>query len=150
VQEHEPEQQRDDGRDDLGRWRAGTSGNPAGRPRGRGWVAETRALLREKSAVAVLGSMHRQALQGNVQAASLILRAVLPDARHDDEPEAIEVTGTLAQKAETITNRMLAGELSPSEAEAMLRALRAAMEIAEVAELQARVAQLEGAHGTPV
>jgi len=106
---------------------------------------ETRQRLRAESAIHILGAMHRLALAGDTKAAQLVLKRCLPAMRPGDDPVETPVPagGILAQQAEAITARMLAGSLSPAEATDMLTALAAAAKVVEASEMAVRMAEVE-------
>ena len=61
-----------------GRWKAGESGNPAGRKPGTGEVARLRAAIADR-VPELLAAMMTRALEGDVGAARLLLeRAIAP------------------------------------------------------------------------
>lgn len=81
-------------RDEKGKWLAGVSGNPAGRPKGaknhitqlkQSMEIALREGLSPKDVQAVVKSMLAEALNGNVGAGKLILDKVMSNARDQDD-----------------------------------------------------------------
>lgn len=132
-------------RDSQGRWKAGTSPNPAGRPRGVGLSAQMRDALRQATPL-VLKSMIQRAIAGDSKAAALILSRSLPELRQQDEPLVVDLgDGSAADRGRRVVDALAAGELSPLQAEAALATLANLARLIESTELEARISQLEAA-----
>jgi hypothetical protein len=131
-----------------GRWKAGQSGNPSGRPPGNGQLQKLRAALGEdvSEILSVLGTA---AKAGDVQAARLILERVLPALKPLELPAVvpgIPVDGTMTAKAGAVLDAALSGALAPGQAAQLIAALGTVSKIAEVDELTARIEALEKRH----
>lgn len=131
-----------------GRWKAGESGNPAGRKRGTGEVAKLRASL-AGDVPTILAGLVRAAKSGDVQAARLILERVLPALKPVEQsvPLSLPTDGTLTAKAAAVLAAAGAGELAPTQAAQLITALGSLAKITEIDELAARIAALEEQHG---
>jgi uncharacterized protein DUF5681 len=128
-------------------WPKGTSGNPAGRPKG----SRHQALLAldaigAEGAAAVLRSVVEAAAAGDMRAADILLRRLWPERRGRplrlDLP-SVETATDLPAALGAVTRAVAAGEITPEEAQAMAGLLEAHRRAIETAELAARVAALE-------
>jgi hypothetical protein len=129
----------------LGRWKAGESGNPNGRKPGTGEVAK----LRESIAAhlpEIITQLVAKAVEGDAQAARLLLERVLPALKPMEQP--VELTlpadcGLTAQGA-AVVQAVAAGTLAPGQGAALLTGLGSLARIKEIDELEKRITQLEG------
>lgn len=131
-----------------GQWLPGTSGNPAGRPRGspNRAHANLRQLL-EEHAEDVVGAVVRAARAGDMLAAKLILDRVLPRricrpldvAQLPPINSAADACGALA----AIVTATLKGDISSSEARELACVVDAYRRTLDTAELEARLARIE-------
>lgn len=126
------------------KFKRGQSGNPKGRPRGRGEVA----AIREKLAAnlqEIIDQLIDKAKGGDMQAIRLLLDRTVPTLRADDN--AIEVDlptdGTLSDQGEAIIRAAALGKITPAQASAMTNALAGVARIKEVSELEERIRKLE-------
>ena len=71
-----------------GRWKAGESGNPAGRPPGAGEVAKLRASIAER-VPQLLAAMMTKALEGDVGAARLLLERAIAPLKAAEQTQAL-------------------------------------------------------------
>lgn len=132
----------------MAKFKPGTSGNPKGRPKG---VPNPQARIRQMigdDLPRILATLRDRALDGDVQAASLLLSRCLPALRPTSA--AVELPGagdTLSQRAEAISAAAFTGELPPDTAADLMNVLASQARIKEVAELEARIAALEERHG---
>lgn len=79
----------------LGRWKAGESGNPAGRRPGSGEVARLRAAIAEHLP-SLIQTLIDRALSGDVAAARLMLERVIPPLKASEEVASLALPdGTL-------------------------------------------------------
>ncbi len=147
--ENAPEAPRTDpaitGRDDRGRFRPGNRGKPRGAKN-----KATRLLERliEADAGRVGQACIAAALAGDVGAQRLIFERLLPARRPQSQavhlPAVSEAEG-LADKARAVVDAVAAGELAPDAGRMVLDSLAAVARIAEIAELESRIAALESA-----
>lgn len=130
-----------------GRWKAGESGNPAGRPPGAGEVSKLRAAIAER-VPELLAAMMAKALEGDVGAARLLLERAIAPLKATEQ--AIELRfpsdGTLTAKATSVLFAAAAGDLAPGQAAQLITALGTLAKITEIDELAARITSLEQHH----
>ena len=130
-----------------GRWKAGESGNPKGRPPGAGEVAKLRAAIGEH-VPEIIAQLVTAARGGDIQAARLILERVLPPVKAIEQPQTIDLPeGTLTDQGRAVLRSVAAGELAPGQGAQLLAAIGTLGKIAELDELAARITALEGKHG---
>ena len=128
-------------------WAAGKSGNPKGRPPGRGQSAQFREALSSKLP-AILDKLVDLATKGDVQAIKLILDRTLPSIKPVEQTVELALpTGTLTQQARDILASVSRGEVAPGQAAQLVASIGAVAKIAEFDELTARIEALEKAHG---
>lgn len=131
----------------TGRWQPGTSGNPAGRPRGSGEVAKLRAAIAEH-VPEILEQMVEAAKAGDVQAARLLLERVLPPVKAVEAAQAVDIPGeTMSEQGRAILTAVAAGELAPSQGATLISALGSLARVVEVDELLRRIEALEARNG---
>jgi len=131
----------------IGRWKAGESGNRAGRPPGRPdrraqWRAELGEALPE-----IMARLVTTAKAGDTQAAALILSRCCPPVRPQREPTELPElakAGTLGDQARAVIAAVAAGDISTDAAAELLRAVADAAKAVEVDELHRRLSALEG------
>ena len=130
----------------MTKFEKGKSGNPAGKPRG---ALSPSGRLRQAIAADlpnILATLRDRALDGDVQAASLLLSRCLPPLRPQSEAEDVPVTGvSLTERAEGIAAAALSGDLSPTAANELIAVLAQQGRIIETAELAERITRIETA-----
>lgn len=130
-----------------GRWKPGQTGNPKGRPKGTGKVAELRQAI-EAKVPAIVKQLTDAALDGDVGAARLLLERVIPPLRAAEESVEIKLAGdSIADHGRAVIAAAAGGSLSPSQASAMLTSLGTLARIVEADELIKRIEALEQKHG---
>ena len=129
-----------------GRWKAGESGNPAGRPPGVGEIGKLRAAICER-VPELLAAMMTRALEGDVGAARLLLERAIAPLKGIEQAVTLQLpnAGTLTAKATAVLNAAAAGDLAPGQAAQLIAALGTLAKISEVDELAARIEKLEAA-----
>ena len=134
-------------RGEHGRWRAGRSGNPKGRPPG----SRHRALVAleaigTEGAERVLRRVVAMAEEGDMRAADAVLSRLWPTRRgrpvHLDLPE-MRTAADLAAALGAVAKAVAEGEVTPEEAAAVAGVLEAQRRAIETAALEQRVAALE-------
>jgi hypothetical protein len=120
----------------------GTSGNPSGRPRGE---TARGALQRQvaQAMPAVIAKLVQLAVDGDVQAAKLLLDRLIAPVRAIDEPVKLQLPEDHAGRGEAIVEAVAAGRLTPSQAATLMQVLDVAQAIAERGELERRMASIE-------
>ena len=126
-----------------GRWKAGESGNPAGRTPGSGQLQKFRDAIAE-DVPEILASLVDAAKGGNINAARLILERVLPPLKAIEQAVALQLPeGTLTAKAGALLDAAALGQLTPAQASQLIAAVGTIGKITEFDELNARITQLE-------
>ena len=130
----------------AGRWKAGESGNPAGRKPGTGEVAAIRAAIAER-VPELLAAMMAKAIEGDIGAARLLLERAIAPLKAAEQPQALSLPdGTLTDQGRAVLAAVAAGELAPGQGAALLGAIGTLARVAEVDELARRIEVLEGKH----
>ena len=130
----------------AGRWKAGESGNPAGRKPGTGEVAAIRAAIAER-VPELLAAMMAKALEGDIGAARLLLERAIAPLKAAEQPQALSLPdGTLTDQGRAVLAAVAAGELAPGQGAALLGAIGTLARVVEVDELARRIEVLEGKH----
>ena len=126
-----------------GRWKAGESGNPAGRKPGTGDAAKLRASMAEH-VPALVAVLLERAKAGDIGAARLLLeRTVAPlKAAEQAAPLALPA-GNLTDQGRAVVAAIAAGELAPSQGAALLASIATLAKLIEVDELARRIEVLE-------
>ena len=133
-----------------GRWKAGESGNPAGRKPGTGDAAKLRASMAEH-VPALVAVLLERAKAGDIGAARLLLeRTVAPlKAAEQAAPLALPA-GNLTDQGRAVVAAIAAGELAPSQGAALLASIATLAKLIEVDELARRIEVLEARSESPV
>ena len=128
-------------------WKPGQSGNPKGRPKGSGDVAQIRSAIAAR-VPDLLEAMMQRALDGDVGAARLLLERTVAPLRATDMAQPINLpNGTLTDQGRAVMAAVSSGELAASQGAALVGAIGALARVVELDELAARVAQLEKHYG---
>lgn len=133
-----------------GRWKAGESGNPKGKPRGTGQLQKMRAAL-ASDLPKILAKLATAAQGGDVQAARLILERVLPPIKAIEQAQTLTLRadGTLTDQGRAVLAAVAAGELAPGQGAQLLAAIGTLAKISEVDDLAARITVLEEKNAKP-
>jgi hypothetical protein len=127
------------------RWVKGQSGNPKGRPPGRvdARTKITRALLDDAPAVARV--VIDAALEGDLQAASLVLARVAPALRQETYPVQFpfDPSAPIAQQIEQVLAAMAGGVVAPDVGKLIIESIGTLSNARAVEELEARIMTLE-------
>lgn len=135
------------GQRERGRFPQGTSGNPNGRPRGTGQVAELREAIKEH-VPAIVSALVTKAKGGDSGAARLLLERVVPALKPIEPSLPLALAGEgLTERGNAIFRALEQGDLSPSQTAQLLSALGHLAKATEVDELIKRVEALEKRHG---
>ena len=126
-----------------GRWKAGESGNPAGRKPGSGEVAKMRAAMAEH-VPALLAVLMERALGGDLGAARLLLERTIAPLKASEQAAPLTLPdGTLTEQGRAVVAAVAAGELAPGQGAALLASLGTLAKLAEADELTRRIEALE-------
>lgn len=128
-------------------WKKGmASPNPKGRPRGivDKRTRVTQALMDDAPAIARV--IIDAALAGDVQAAGLVLSRVAPVLKAQAERVQFEFDPkvSVTEQAEAVLTAIASGEVSPDMGKQIIDAISALYGIKQIAELEERLAALEG------
>lgn len=128
-------------------WKVGASGNPAGRPPGSGEVARLRSAIAERLPE-LLAAILTRALEGDMQAARLLLERVIAPLKPSEPPAPMELpNGSLSDQGRAILIAVASGTLAPGQGAALLGAVGTLARVMEFDELARRVTALEVTHG---
>lgn len=134
-----------------GRFEAGTSGNPSGRPRGaRNKTTIAVEALLEGEAEALTRRAIELALDGDTTAMRLCLDRLMPvrkDRPITFELPQIEEAADLPKATSALLHGVAAGEITPSEAAELSRLIDAHVKAIETNDLAQRLEALEQAAG---
>lgn len=129
-----------------GRWKAGESGNPKGRPTGTGKVAQMRDSIAEH-VPELLQALVAKAVNGDVGAARLLLERTIAPLRAVEPAQTLTLPhGTLTDQGRAVLKAVADGELAPSQGASLLGTMSALARVAEMDELVARIEALEATH----
>lgn len=131
-----------------GRWKAGQSGNPKGKPAGtRSKSTQLLLALMEGDACAIAKSVIDAAKGGDLMAAKIILDRLIPPAKerplHLDLPDTTTAEG-VSEAQSAILQAVAAGELLPGEASTLSAIVESKRRAIETEELSGRISELEG------
>ena len=129
-------------------WKPGTSGNPAGRPRGS-LNKTTRAVLEllEGEAGTITRTCIEAAKGGDMTAIRLVLDRLVPPAKErpvslPDLPDTSTAAG-IAEAQQRILEAVAAGELTPGEGNTLAGIVEARRRAVETQELEQRIKAIE-------
>jgi hypothetical protein len=131
----------------MGKFKAGQSGNPSGRPRGAlNKVTLASQAFLDGQAEALTSKAVELALAGNPMALKLCLQRVLPPRK--DLPinlnlPPLQGVDDLPQALQAIIAAVAQGEISPGEGQILSAMLQGFRKGCETMDLEARVAALE-------
>lgn len=123
----------------------GQSGNPKGRPRG---IIDKRQRMQKalgEGADALIAVIKARALDGDMQAAGLVLSRLVPTMKADGALIQFEFDATLpiAKQAEQVLAAIADGKLSAESGKAIIDAIHQLGDIRATEELEARLVALE-------
>lgn len=128
-----------------GKWKAGESGNPNGRPPGVGEVTKLRDSI-ARHLPEIIMQLVIKAKEGDAQAARLLLERVLPPIKSTEQAVSLSLPqgGSMTAQGVAIVQAVADGKLAPGQGAALLTGLGALARIKEIDELTARIMVLEG------
>ena len=122
----------------------GTSGNPAGRPKGIKDKRHRYSEAIDSMIPQVLDSVFQRAIAGDMTAAKMLLDRTLPNKRPEQERIEISHTGNIPTDAQNVLRSVFDGEVSPDVGASLLSAITGVLKAVEVEELAQRIEALEG------
>ena len=126
-----------------GRWKAGESGNPAGRKPGTGAVAKIRASMAEH-VPALVAVLLERAMAGDLGAARLLLERTIAPLKAAEQAAPVALPGgSLAEQGRAVVAAVASGELAPGQGAALLASIGTLAKLIEVDELARRIDALE-------
>ncbi|MDM7930027.1 DUF5681 domain-containing protein [Blastomonas fulva] len=133
-----------------GRWVQGQSGNPQGRPAGRPDARTKLSRRLAEQGPAVIDVVLEQALEGDLQAASLILARCVPTVRPQTERVAFDLdpAAPIHKQIESVLACVATGQLAPDVGQTIISSLGTLADARAVAELEARINTLEQKDGS--
>ena len=124
------------------KFKAGMSGNPAGRPKDK-----TAATLLRKSIIDdmpdIILKLVEQAKNGDTAAAKILLDRCCPALKPQAMAISLPVNGTLAEQGGEIIKATLSGQIPPDIGAQLISALSNQGKLIELQELTQRVEKLE-------
>lgn len=124
-------------------WKKGLSGNPKGRPPGVSAITKMRESL-AADVPEILAGLVAAAKGGDVAAAKLVLERVLPALKPSEQAQVLNLNdGSLTEQGRAVLRAVAAAELAPGQGAQLLSAISTLARVAEIDELQARIAALE-------
>jgi hypothetical protein len=122
----------------------GQSGNPAGRPKG---IPNRLTKYREQVAAhlpEIIDKLVAMAKGGDLQAAKILVDAVIPKPKAVASPVAFELDeNSLASAGRSILRATATGDLSPDQAGTMIQALVGQAKLVELDDFEQRLQALE-------
>ena len=134
------------GRDPLGRFPKGQSGNPAGRPAGsRNAATQLAEALLDGEAEALIKKLVERALEGDPAMLKLAVERIVPRrARtHSFALPEINSAADLAPAMNAIARAAAEGAITPFDAAELARLVETALRAVETSEFDRRLAALE-------
>lgn len=123
-------------------WKAGQSGNPAGRRPNP--VRERFMALVEPHVPEIVAMLVEAAKKGDAQAAAALLDRVWPKLKADERPAVFECAGpTLAERGESVLGAVARGDLSVTDGAKVMDCLLSLTRLVEADEIERRLKALE-------
>ncbi len=129
-------------------FKPGQSGNPKGRPKSALTATDLRQRL-ARDAEQIIDSVVQAALNGDTQAARLVLERIVPAIKPTEQTVEIAMPddANLTEQGRVVLAAVADGQLAPGQGSALLSGIGTLARVAEIDELAARVAALEAKHG---
>lgn len=126
------------------RWKPGQSGNPQGRPRGSGEIAQLRAAVLDRLPE-VINIVLERALAGDMAAIRLLLDRTVPPLRSQEPAISIELpsTGSFTDQGRAVIHAVSTEEIDPGRGAALIASIAQLAKVTEIDELTRRIAAME-------
>lgn len=125
-------------------FKPGQSGNPDGRPKGAKNKRTKYQKMLEDGAEDAIKQVVKKAKDGDMTAIRLIVERVSPPVKARGEPLSLVITGdTFEEQAQAVFDALNDGKLSSEELTAVMGAIIQRAKLAEIDELERRIAALE-------
>ncbi|WP_222422934.1 DUF5681 domain-containing protein [Sphingobium sp. B2] len=130
-------------------WQPGQSGNPRGRPPNRPdkrLLATQAALDEMRNIVAMLVG---RALEGDTNAASIVLSKVLPSVKAQAEKVNFEfdATAPISEQVAQVLDAVAAGAVAPDVGRLIIDSIKSLADVRATEQLESRIAALEEKQG---
>jgi hypothetical protein len=124
-------------------WKRGQSGNPKGRPRGTGKVAEMRDSIAEQIP-GIINKLVDAAQNGDIQSARLLLDRVIPPLKATESPVELAMpTGTPADQSRAVLTAVGDGVITVPQGVQMMAALEALARLAKIDKAEKRQDEID-------
>jgi len=125
------------------KFKAGQSGNPAGRPKGKPLKAtELRAAI-EAKADDILQSVINAAVNGDMAACKMLLDRITPTLKPQAQAIILPVKETLPEQGNEIIKATMGGEIPPDIGSQLITALSNQGKLVDFQEMVERLARIE-------
>lgn len=122
----------------------GQSGNPAGRPPGTTSIHKMREIVGKEGYEQIISVLKEKALEGDSQAANILLTRLTPAVKPAPAPVVVELRGdTVSERCESVIDQMTAGNVSIEQGRLLLESLVDLSQLRELERLNKRLDVLE-------
>ena len=128
-------------------WKPGQSGNPAGRPKNSGKVAELRALLQPHAQELVQKAVD-MALDGDSTALRMCLERLVPPFKAESatvKVPALDTAENITEQGQIVLKAIASGDIPVDDALSVLNAINQQAKLEEFGELKERLERIEQA-----
>jgi len=131
-------------------WKPGQTGNAKGRPKGSGPVQQLRDAL-GGDLDRIVDVLRQQALAGDLGAIRLLLERLVPAAKAQEQPAALDIPedASLSDAGRIVLRAVADGHLTPGQGAQLIAALGGLARVVEVDELVRRLDALEAHSAKP-
>lgn len=126
----------------MSKFKKGESGNPAGRPAGLTAASRIRNDL-EAALPGILATVIKQATEGDLQAAKILLDKICPNLRPQALPVNVPTGATLPETGSHVVDATLNGSIPPDIGSMLIRSLAEQGKLIELQDMADRLQRLE-------
>ena len=123
-------------------FKKGQSGNPSGRPKDTTTASKVRKQI-DTAIPEVIDNVVSQALDGDMQAAKILIDRVCPPLKSQALPIQIPAGETLTEAGYNVVDATMNGNVSPDIGASMITALSNQAKLVEMEELNKRLTRIE-------